>query len=158
MLNRCAAPFAPNYEQLIDDRQKQMVMANIRFKDRHRGGRAFILGNGPSLNQQDLTPLKEEITFGTNTFWKHPQIGQWQPTYYCLVDPLYFDGSDAMCRHLTELSRHVYESEFFVPVTAITTIERNSLLPLDRLNPIRFHDDITVVGLKSVDLTGRIPG
>ena len=31
-----------------------------------RGRRCFIIGNGPSLNHMDLSPLREEITFGLN--------------------------------------------------------------------------------------------
>lgn len=33
---------------------------------KHRGQRAFIVGNGPSLNQLDMSRLREEITFGSN--------------------------------------------------------------------------------------------
>ncbi|MBO1075806.1 motility associated factor glycosyltransferase family protein [Roseomonas marmotae] len=33
---------------------------------RHRNQRAFIVGNGPSLRQTDMTKLKDEITFGSN--------------------------------------------------------------------------------------------
>lgn len=38
----------------------------IHFKDRHRGGRAVIVCNGPSLNQMDLEFLSGEIVFGLN--------------------------------------------------------------------------------------------
>ncbi|WP_431283406.1 hypothetical protein ACQW02_00955 [Humitalea sp. 24SJ18S-53] len=34
--------------------------------DRHKGQRAFIVGNGPSLRQTDMSLLKDEITFGSN--------------------------------------------------------------------------------------------
>jgi hypothetical protein len=33
---------------------------------RHKGQRAFIVGNGPSLRQTDMSKLKNEITFGSN--------------------------------------------------------------------------------------------
>jgi hypothetical protein len=36
------------------------------YKDIHRGKRCFIIGNGPSLNQLDLTLLKNEYTFGND--------------------------------------------------------------------------------------------
>ncbi len=39
------------------------------FKDKHKGERCFILGNGPSLKNMDLTPLKNEITFGLNRIY-----------------------------------------------------------------------------------------
>lgn len=36
------------------------------FRDRHKGQRCFVVGNGPSLNQIDMGRLKDEITFGSN--------------------------------------------------------------------------------------------
>lgn len=36
------------------------------FKDRHKGERCFVVGNGPSLNELDMTLLKDEITLGSN--------------------------------------------------------------------------------------------
>ena len=39
------------------------------FKDRHVGKRCFIIGNGPSLNQTDLSLLKNDFTFGLNRIY-----------------------------------------------------------------------------------------
>jgi len=36
------------------------------LKDSHKGERCFLIGNGPSLRQTDLTLLKNEFTFGFN--------------------------------------------------------------------------------------------
>jgi hypothetical protein len=36
------------------------------YRDRHRGQRCFIIGNGPSLASMDLSPLRGEVTFGLN--------------------------------------------------------------------------------------------
>jgi hypothetical protein len=36
------------------------------MRDRHAGQRCVIVGNGPSLRQMDLSPLRSEITFGLN--------------------------------------------------------------------------------------------
>lgn len=36
------------------------------LRDRHVGERCFIIGNGPSLNQTDLSLLRSEFTFGLN--------------------------------------------------------------------------------------------
>ena len=40
-----------------------------RFKNKYKGKRCFIIGNGPSLNKMDLSPLKNEYTFGLNRFY-----------------------------------------------------------------------------------------
>jgi 6-hydroxymethylpterin diphosphokinase MptE-like protein len=39
------------------------------FKDRHKGQRCFIIGNGPSLKGMDLTRLRKENTFGLNRIY-----------------------------------------------------------------------------------------
>ncbi len=46
------------------------------WKDKYKGRRAFIIGNGPSLNQTDLSRLKDEFTFGLNRiFLMFPRLG-----------------------------------------------------------------------------------
>jgi hypothetical protein len=39
------------------------------LKNVHNGRRAFIIGNGPSLKQTDLSRLKNEFTFGLNRIY-----------------------------------------------------------------------------------------
>jgi hypothetical protein len=46
------------------------------LKDSQRGHRAFILGNGPSLRQTDLSKLRGEFTFGLNRIYLlFPELG-----------------------------------------------------------------------------------
>ncbi len=59
-----------------------------QFKDIHKGKRAFIIGNGPSLKQTDLSKLKNEITFGMNRFYvAFPELG-FQTTYFASINDL----------------------------------------------------------------------
>jgi len=37
-----------------------------QFRDKHKGERCFIIGNGPSLRNTDISLLEDEITFGVN--------------------------------------------------------------------------------------------
>ncbi|MBN1148837.1 MAG: hypothetical protein JXA78_16365 [Anaerolineales bacterium] len=58
------------------------------LKDIHRGQRCFIIGNGPSLKQTDLTRLKNEATFGMNRIYLgFPEMG-FEITYYLTVNSL----------------------------------------------------------------------
>jgi hypothetical protein len=65
-----------------DDRRIQT------YKDVHKGQRAFILGNGPSLTIADLDCLKSEITFASNKIFLSFPDTTWRPTYYVLSDLL----------------------------------------------------------------------
>ncbi len=60
------------------------LRANRELKDIHAGKRCFILGNGPSIAKEDLTPLKNEICFGVSNFYKHPSYGIIRPRYHCV--------------------------------------------------------------------------
>jgi len=50
--------------------------------------RCFVIGNGPSLNQTDLSLLAGETTFAVNGFFlKSGELG-WKPTFYVVEDHL----------------------------------------------------------------------
>ncbi|QOG04123.1 6-hydroxymethylpterin diphosphokinase MptE-like protein [Flavobacterium sp. MDT1-60] len=58
------------------------------FKDKHKGERCFIIGNGPSLNKLDLILVKNEITFGVNGIYLNKEKMGFLPTYYVIEDYL----------------------------------------------------------------------
>lgn len=58
----------------------------LSFKDKHKGERAIIIGNGPSLNDLDLTLLKDEYTFGVNGIFLNKDKMGFDPTYYVVED------------------------------------------------------------------------
>lgn len=59
-----------------------------KLKDVHKGKRAFIIGNGPSLKQTDLSKLRNEITFCMNRFYlAFPELG-FSATYLCITNDL----------------------------------------------------------------------
>lgn len=67
----------------------------------HLDRRAFIIGSGPSLNLQDLMPLKNEITFTCNRghlIW--PRIGG-PSRYWCVEDVLDVQQWSAEFRRLS---------------------------------------------------------
>jgi hypothetical protein len=56
------------------------------LKNKHKGERCFIIGNGPSLNQIDLFKLKDEITFGVNAIYTNIDKMGFLPNYYVVED------------------------------------------------------------------------
>ncbi len=91
-----------------------------RFRDRHRGKRCFVLGNGPSLRAQDLGLLRNELTFVTNHFVLHPELSSVRPTYYCVSDSAFFlnGGNPEWLRAMCVLPREtaLFFPELFLPV------------------------------------------
>tara|TARA_R110000824_G_scaffold392328_3_gene590672 strand:+ start:956 stop:1807 length:852 start_codon:yes stop_codon:yes gene_type:complete len=53
------------------------------YKDKHLGGRVFIIANGPSLSETNLNLLKDETTIAMNRVSLiYPKNPDWRPTYY----------------------------------------------------------------------------
>ena len=61
-----------------------------RFKNCHDGQRCFIVGNGPSLNMDDLKKLyiTNSISMGVNNIFLAFEETEWRPTYYVVSDYL----------------------------------------------------------------------
>ncbi|MGE5073370.1 MAG: hypothetical protein ACM3MF_08080, partial [Anaerolineae bacterium] len=56
--------------------RRESIARLAEWKDKCRGQRAVIIGNGPSLNQTDLSRLRNEFTFGLNRiFLMYPKLG-----------------------------------------------------------------------------------
>lgn len=60
-----------------------------KFKNKHKGERCFIIGNGPSLDVKDLDLLKDEYTFSCNMIYRLLEQTEWKPYYYFVHDPKY---------------------------------------------------------------------
>ncbi|MBK8428160.1 MAG: hypothetical protein IPL27_20335 [Lewinellaceae bacterium] len=68
--------------------RRESIRRLTALKDIHKGKRAFIIGNGPSLKQTDLTKLKNEFTFGMNRFYVFfPELG-FTTSYFCSINDL----------------------------------------------------------------------
>ena len=64
-----------------------------RFKGIHHGERCFIIGNGPSLQNTDLSLLKDEYTFGMNRFYlAFPELG-FTTSYFLSINDLVVEQS-----------------------------------------------------------------
>ncbi len=145
---------------------EELVGRNKNFLNCHEGKRCFIIGNGPSISGQDLTPLTYELTFVVNSFWEHPLVGQWQPTYCCIADPLYFDERAElyqkgvpmpMERFFSEIRSRMHSTVFFIPLWSIKPVLEKSLLPLERTFFIPYQGLLSK-GISDIpDITKSIP-
>ena len=59
-------------------------IANLYNK--FKGERCFIIGNGPSLNKHDLALLKNEYSFGVNSFYYKTKETGFTPTFFVVED------------------------------------------------------------------------
>jgi len=73
-------------------KDSEIFARNRKFHKIYSGQRCFIIGNGASLEKQDLSPLSGEITIVMNAFNQHPILNVWQPTFLCMADPYLLPG------------------------------------------------------------------
>jgi hypothetical protein len=80
--------------------RRDTIQRLAALKDTRRGERCFIMGNGPSLRQTDLTRLKNEYTIGMNRIYlAFPEMG-FQTSYYLSVNDLVVEQCAADIQNL----------------------------------------------------------
>jgi hypothetical protein len=68
--------------------RRQSIRRLAALKERHRGQRAFVIANGPSLKYTDMSKLRDEYTFGMNRIYlMFPELG-FSTTYLTVVNDL----------------------------------------------------------------------
>lgn len=142
----------------VERQYQHLLSRNSIFRNRHKGKPAFVIGNGPSINEQDLKPLAGELTFVTNAFCRHPILDHWQPAYYFLSDPEYFDESARAREFFAELAARVPRSTYFVPHTAHGKIERDALLQSEQTYYIAMAGNLADQLAWTPDFTRAFPG
>jgi hypothetical protein len=73
--NELALWYVENYDGLL------------AYKNAHQGESCFLIGNGPSLRQMDLSPLRERVTIGLNKIYLLFDKLGFQTTYLTAANP-----------------------------------------------------------------------
>ncbi|HTL28098.1 MAG TPA: hypothetical protein VL282_02710 [Tepidisphaeraceae bacterium] len=71
-----------------DARYVESMRRLRKYHNIYRGKRCFVIGNGPSLKQTDLSLLNNEQSFGTNRIYLGFDKLNWQPTFYVASNDL----------------------------------------------------------------------
>lgn len=61
----------------------------LSFRNKHQGGRCFLVGNGPSLTLSDLEAIRGEYSFCCNRIYLIFDRTNWRPTYYFVTDNVF---------------------------------------------------------------------
>jgi len=125
--------FKIRLKNFISKETKEILNRNLIFKNKHKNQRAFVIVNGPSLANQNIELLKDDITFVVSGFFKHKVIDTWQPTYYSILDKSFFDNSNDSMIFFKQLNGKIRESVFFIPLfRGYSSNSKNNLLPKDK--------------------------
>lgn len=111
----------------------KQVCNNKKFHNIHKGKRCFILGNGPSLKNVDLSKLQKEWVFTVNDFCKIDNYRAAHTNYHFLMDSAYFDDRKDIQVNMEEVLRNYdligkENAVCFFPAHAYGFLEKNGLL------------------------------
>lgn len=133
-------------------KNKGGLFRNKELKNKFKGKRCFIIGNGPTIENQNLLKLKNEKTFVVNTFWNYPQYKQINPKYYVLIDSEVFPIKDKNGKFIQkrgsffieELKKHkkIVEScssKLFFHIKGREFIEENNLFSNNDIYYLAFN-------------------
>ena len=137
--------------------ESTILSRNAKFRNMYAGRRCFVIGNGPSLNKQDLAPLGNEITIVMNAFNRHPIIKKWQPTFLCMADPPETLPPEELALELKNIAaqahffriehKEIFDKHRFIDPEKVYYLKTNGLPRSDW--PASRH---------GIDLTRTIPG
>lgn len=115
----------PHQSQVIFDH-------NLNLKDNHTRDRCFIVASGPSINEQDLKLLKNEIVIGVSGLFVHKDISVFSPKYYVLPPIFTHHGElyekNKFLNWLKDMDSQLNnETTMFIDINDKITIEENNL-------------------------------
>lgn len=109
-----------------------------KFKNIHKGQDCFIIGNGPSLNKMDLSPLSDYHTFGLNKIFLMEEMGvDLNLSYLVSVNELVIEQAHKQFEQMT--------CPTFLSHTASDGVvaKKSHIHRLHTLNTWSFYEDIS---------------
>lgn len=71
-------------------KEKKLLETNREFKNKYKGKRCFIVGNGPSVNKIDFGQLQNELVITVNNMVRHKDYSKLNSDFHFLADPFFF--------------------------------------------------------------------
>ncbi|MDR1556307.1 MAG: DUF115 domain-containing protein [Tannerellaceae bacterium] len=87
-LQRIINYFIVKVKRILYGKNKENIEKWNLIKNKYKGNRIFIIGNGPSLNETPLYFLKNEFTMCFNRFGLMLERLNWHPDFYVVTDDL----------------------------------------------------------------------
>lgn len=128
---RCAGASLHKALQHADEFRNSHALYNLNERkllslhNKYSQNSCFVLGNGPSLNADDLNQLYEKgiVCFGSNKIFKIFHSTQWRPAYYACTDRNVFQHNFNAI--LTEIECPLFLNKTFkrIPDTSLRAYE-----------------------------------
>jgi len=146
--------------QGVSKQERQILSKNAQFHNKYVDRRCFVIGNGKSLNEIDLSPLSKEITITMNQFYRNPITSQWQPNFLCKLDSANIYQSKGYLEELYLSYTNLSPKDGYFFHLSTKSIMESFERPQENVFYIKTSVDIkTLISTsRDWDLTGTIPG
>ena len=141
----------------IELRSMPFLKENARYRDLHKGKRCFILCCGPSINRQNLLPLKDEISFSVSNFYFHKDYNTIRPRYHCVpgIGSSFSEGD--VVRWFKEMDGRIGNAEVFLHVAQRSVVEKYNLFHSRKVNYLYMTNNLEITE-DVLNLIGEMPG
>ena len=148
----------------FDSEEKRILKENGKYKNKYCGKRCFIIGNGPSLKQQDLSKVSQDVVFTVNMFPKSPMYEQVKSDFHVMADAAFFqtDADEETFDSNLEVFKKINTGEnrpvCFFPYFHKRMIEEQGLNQFLDISYFHFVKGLYEGYKRKMDLTKCIPG
>lgn len=138
----------------------KLAAANVAFRDRHRGERCFILCNGPSVNKQNIKPLKNEHVLSVSSGYLHADFATIDPEYHFVPQLTYgLITTDDVIAWFREMDARLGRATVFLNSTEAELVRREGLFPERNVHYTAFYKVFSDYDPDiKPDLASNIPG
>ena len=150
--------------RLFNRKKYALIKKNKKFKNLHLGKRCFILGNGPSLKEHDLSILANEYVFTVNQIMRHPDFQKLKTNYHFWADPIFFDINEdnpediELLNVMKSINTMDNKPQCFFPIEQMDFVERFKLNYSLNVNYFRIKLPFYNKYKKKIDFTKNVPG
>ena len=123
---------------LYNLKHREKLAQNQFLRHKHEGQRCFILGNSPSVLDNDLGLLGGESVFTISNGYLHPNYDRISPKYHCVPQLTYSDVEGGMSElkaveWFSEMDDSLGEAEIFLHLNEYVLVKKKGLFSKRRV-------------------------
>lgn len=129
-------------KEFLNFSKRKILNKNRFIKDVHKDERCFILCNGPSVKNQNLSLLKDEVVISVSSGYLHNRYSEIKPRYHVIPNISFgkFTHEHAIA-WFREMDQHLLSDILFLSTEQYDIVKKNGLLTSKSIHYIGMHGD-----------------
>lgn len=137
----------------------KVLLRNQQLKSRHeKKDRVFILCNGPSVNQQNLLPLKNEFVISVSSGYLIKDYQTISPKYHCVPKITYgLVTEEDVVAWFREMDEHLGDAELFLSISEYDLVKKHGLFSQRKVYYLCMERDFAKDEHAVLDIANVVP-